>query len=85
MVRNVDGHRYCAGHAYCGLTYAISAMSAKKVRRGACKSVTLKLGTKMVARRSCTIKLAKGTWRVSVTPKIWTVSGAANSKIFHLI
>jgi titin len=63
-----------------GVTYALTAKSGRKAKKGSCKNVTIKQGKKKLARRSCTIKLAKGKWLASVTPKKGSVSGTVNSK-----
>ena len=63
-----------------GVTYTLSAKSGRITKKGSCKSVTIKQGKKKLARRSCTIKLAKGKWLASVTPKKGSVSGTVNSK-----
>ena len=51
-------------------------------KTGSCKTVTIKRGTSLVARRSCTIKLAKGKWLAAVTPKQGSVSGTVNTKSY---
>ena len=63
-----------------GVTYKLTAKKGNKIKTGACKNVTIKQGKKKVARRSCTVKLAKGRWLASVTPKKGSVSGPANTK-----
>ena len=63
-----------------GVTFKFSAASGAKVKTGTCKSVTVKQGARRVARRSCTVKLAKGVWLVRVTPSKGAVQGAVNSK-----
>ena len=63
-----------------GVTYTLTAKSGRKTKKGSCKSVKIKQGKKKVARRSCTIKLAKGKWLAKVTPKKGSVSGTASSK-----
>ena len=66
-----------------GATYRLAAKSGSKTKVGSCKNVTVKQGRKRVARRSCTIKLAKGTWLVSVTPTKSKLKGTANSKSYR--
>jgi biotin carboxyl carrier protein len=63
-----------------GVTYTLTAKSGRKTKKGSCKNVTIKQGKKKLARRSCKIKLAKGKWLASVTPKKGSVSGTVNSK-----
>ncbi|MCX6385168.1 MAG: hypothetical protein NTV40_00790 [Solirubrobacterales bacterium] len=65
-----------------GVTYRLTATSGRVTKTGSCKNVTIKQGKKRVARRSCTIKLAKGKWLVSVTPKKGSVSGTVNRKSY---
>ena len=63
-----------------GITYTLTAKSGRKAKKGSCKNVTIKQGKKKLARRSCTVKLAKGKWLAKVTPKKGSVSGTASSK-----
>jgi hypothetical protein len=63
-----------------GVTYTLTAKSGRKTKKGSCKNVTIKKGKKKLARRSCTVKLAKGKWLASVTPKKGSVSGTVNTK-----
>ena len=63
-----------------GVIYTLTAKSGRNTKKGSCKNVTIKQGKKKLARRSCTIKLAKGKWLASVTPKKGSVSGTVNSK-----
>lgn len=63
-----------------GVTYALTATSGRVTKKGSCKNVTIKKGKKKLARRSCTVKLAKGKWLASVTPKKGSASGTVNSK-----
>ncbi len=65
-----------------GVTYTLTAKSGRVKKNGACKNVTITLGKKKLARRSCTIKLAKGKWLASVTPKKGAVKGTANIKSY---
>jgi hypothetical protein len=65
-----------------GVTYALTATSGRVKKTGSCKNVTITQGKKKLARRSCTIKLAKGNWLASVTPKNGSVSGTVNSKSY---
>ena len=65
-----------------GVTYALTATSGRITKKGPCKSVTIKKGKKKLARRSCTVKLAKGKWLASVTPKKGSVSGTVNTKSY---
>ena len=65
-----------------GVTYTLTATSGRVTKNGACKAVTITLGKQKVARRSCTVKLAKGTWLAAVTPKVGSVSGTVNSKSY---
>jgi hypothetical protein len=51
-------------------------------KTGSCKNVTIKKGKKKLARRSCTVKLAKGKWLAAVTPKKGSVSGTVSSKSY---
>ena len=66
-----------------GVTYTLTAKNGSKTKLGSCKNVTVKRGKKRVARRSCTIKLAKGKWLVSVTPTKSKLKGTANSKSYR--
>ena len=61
-------------------TYELTAKSGAVTKKGSCKKVTIKQGKKKLARRSCTVKLAKGTWVASVTPSKGAVKGTANTK-----
>ena len=63
-----------------GVTYTLTASSGRITKKGSCKNVTIKKGKKKLARRSCTVKLAKGKWLATVTPKKGSVSGAVNTK-----
>jgi len=63
-----------------GVTYTLTATSGRKTKKGSCKNITIKKGKKKVARRSCTVKLAKGKWLASVTPAKGAVKGPANTK-----
>ena len=65
-----------------GVTYTLSAKSGAVTKAGVCKNVMVKQGKKKVARRSCTVKLAKGTWLASVTPAKGAVKGTVNSKSY---
>jgi len=65
-----------------GVSYTLTAKSGTTTKTGACKNVTIKQGKANVARRSCTVKLAKGKWLASVTPKKGSVSGPLNSKSY---
>lgn len=65
-----------------GVTYTLTATSGRVTKTGACKNVTITQGKKKLARRSCTIKLAKGKWLAAVTPKIGSVSGTASIKSY---
>jgi titin len=65
-----------------GVTYGLTAKSGSATKSGACKNVTPKQGSTNVTRRSCTIKLGKGTWLVSVTPTKGGVAGAAATKSY---
>ena len=65
-----------------GVTYALTATSGRITKKGPCKNVTITLGKSKVARRSCTIKLAKGKWLAAVTPMQGSVSGTVNSKSY---
>jgi len=60
-----------------GLSYTISAKSGKLTKKGSCKA------NQKTKKTDCAIKLAKGSWAVSVTPKKSGVSGAASSKTFR--
>ena len=66
-----------------GVTYRLTAKSGRITKRGTCKNVTVKRDKKRVARRSCTMKLAKGKWLVSVTPTKSKLKGTANSKSYR--
>ena len=61
------------------LTHAIAAtkVGSKGARRGKCTPDR----KKPVA--NCTIKLTRGTWRVSVTPTSKGIAGAANTRAFR--
>ena len=63
-----------------GVTYTLTATSGRITKKGSCKNVTIKRGKKKLARRSCTVKLAKGKWLAAVTPKKGSTSGTVNSK-----
>ena len=65
-----------------GVAYTLTAKSGRITKKGSCKNVTITLGKQKVARRSCTVKLAKGKWLVAVTPKQGSVSGTVNSKSY---
>jgi hypothetical protein len=65
-----------------GVTYMLTATSGRITKTGFCKNVTITQGKSKVARRSCTIKLAKGKWLAAVTPKNGSVSGTVNSKSY---
>ena len=65
-----------------GVIYTLTATSGRITKKGSCKSVTIKQGKKKLARRSCTVRLAKGKWLASVTPAKGTVKGTANSKSY---
>ena len=65
-----------------GVTYTLTAKSGGKTKKGSCKNITITLGKKRVARRSCKIKLAKGKWLAAVTPKKGAAKGAANTKSY---
>jgi hypothetical protein len=65
-----------------GVTYTLTAISGRKTKKGSCKNVTIKKGKKKLARRSCTVKLAKGKWLATVTPKKGSVGGTANTKSY---
>ncbi len=60
-----------------GLSYTVSAKSGKLTKKGSCKA------NKKTKKTDCAIKLAKGAWAVSVTPKKSGVSGTASSKTFR--
>ena len=64
------------------VSYTLTASSGGNKKSGACKNVTIEQGKKKLARRSCTVKLAKGKWLASVTPAKGTVKGAASSKSY---
>ncbi|MEI6663943.1 MAG: WD40 repeat domain-containing protein, partial [Actinomycetes bacterium] len=66
-----------------GLTYKLTAKQGSKTKTGACRNVTIKQGRKKLARRSCSVKLAKGTWLASLTPSKGTIKGAANSRRYR--
>ena len=59
-----------------GVAYSISASSGKKKKSGKCSPSG--------ARRTCTIKLAKGRWSVSVIPKRGALTGPAATKSLKL-
>ena len=63
-----------------GVAFTLTATSGRVTKTGSCKNVTITQGKTKVARRSCTIKLAKGKWLAAVTPKKGSVSGTVNSK-----
>jgi hypothetical protein len=65
-----------------GVAFTLTATSGRVTKTGSCKNVTIKQGKSKVARRSCTIKLAKGKWLAAVTPKKGSVSGTVNSKSY---
>lgn len=60
-----------------GLSYTVSAKSGKLTKKGSCKA------NKKTKKTDCAIKLAKGSWAVSVTPKKSGVSGTVSSKTFR--
>ena len=64
------------------VSYTAMATRGTTVKQGRCKPVSIKQGKKKVARVSCQIRVAKGTWRVSITPKMGSATGTANSKSF---
>ena len=64
------------------VSYTAMATRGTTVKQGRCKPVSIKQGKKKVARVSCQIRVAKGTWRVSITPKMGSATGTANSKNF---
>jgi len=59
-----------------GVTYAISASKGKTTKKGTCK-----VAAKMV---TCTITLAKGSWKVTVTPKKSGKAGTSATKTIKL-
>ena len=61
-----------------GTTYTLTARSGSKTKTGTCKAVTIK----GKARRRCTIKLAKGTWALAVTPTKNGVAGTPATKSY---
>ena len=63
--------------AVTGVTYSVGAKSGKLAKSGSCKT------NKKTKKTDCAIKLAKGSWLVSVTPKKSGISGTANSKTFR--
>ncbi|MEI6447972.1 MAG: hypothetical protein WCO96_08865, partial [Actinomycetes bacterium] len=63
-----------------GVTYKLTAKQGRKTKTGKCKNVTIKQGRKKLARRSCSVKLTKGTWLATVTPAKGATKGTANSK-----
>ncbi|MSW95347.1 MAG: hypothetical protein F2796_00940 [Actinobacteria bacterium] len=65
-----------------GVTYTLTARRGAKLKTGTCRNVTVKVGARRVARRSCTLKLAKGTWLASVTAVKSSLTGQANSRRF---
>ncbi|MBJ7343538.1 MAG: hypothetical protein JHC46_08135 [Solirubrobacteraceae bacterium] len=65
-----------------GVSYTLTATSGRITKNGSCKNVTITQGKKKLARRSCTVKLAKGKWLAAVTPKKGSVSGTVNSKSY---
>ena len=65
-----------------GVSYTLTASSGKKLKKGSCKNVIIKQGKKRVARRSCTIKLSKGKWLVSITPTQGSMIGTASRKTY---
>ena len=65
-----------------GVTYTLTATSGRVTKKGSCKNVTITQGKKKLARRSCTVKLAKGKWLAAVTPKKGSVSGTVSSKSY---
>ncbi|MSX02639.1 MAG: hypothetical protein F2813_05700 [Actinobacteria bacterium] len=66
-----------------GVTYTLTATNGSILKTGVCKNVTIKQGKLKVARRSCTLKLAKGTWNASVIPAKGSTKGTPNSKRFR--
>ena len=65
-----------------GVTYGLTTKGGSTTKSGACKNVTTKQGKTNVTRRSCTIKLGKGTWLVSVTPTKGGAAGPAATKTY---
>lgn len=59
-----------------GVTYAITAAKGKTTKKGTCKVASKKV--------TCTIKLAKGSWKVSITPKKSGKSGTPATKTIKL-
>lgn len=59
-----------------GTTYAITAAKGKTTKKGSCKAAAKKV--------TCTIKLAKGSWKVSITPKKSGKSGTPATKTIKL-
>ena len=64
------------------VSYTFTAKKGRVTKKGSCKKVTIKRGKKKLARISCTVKLSKGKWLASVTPKKGAVKGTANSKSY---
>jgi hypothetical protein len=64
-----------------GVSYTLSAKMGNKRKAGTCKAVNLGQGQ---SRRKCTIKLTKGTWALSVTPRRGSTAGTANKKTYRL-
>ena len=63
-----------------GLRYSVSAIRSGVKKSGSCKATKIKSGKKKVSRVQCVIKLSKGTWSVSVTPKKGSLAGAPSVK-----
>ena len=60
------------------VTYTLTARNGSKTKTGTCKAVTIK----GKARWRCTVKLAKGTWALAVTPTKNGVAGTPATKTY---
>ena len=65
-----------------GVTFTLTAKRGSVTKTGSCKDVMVKQGKTKIARRSCTVKLAKGTWVASVTPSKGALKGTASTKSY---
>ncbi len=67
-----------------GVTYRLTAKRGNKTKTGSCKTVKIKVGSKRVTRRKCTVTLATGRWILSVTPKKNSVVGVVTTKRYRI-
>ena len=67
-----------------GVTYRLTAKRGNKTKTGSCKTVKIKVGSKRVTRRKCTVTLATGRWILSVTPKKNSAVGVVTTKRYRI-